>query len=104
MSFSVVHHTQEIGIRMALGAHRGNVFKLMVGEGMRLVGLGLGLGLLAAFALTRWLEAQLFEVRATDPLTYVVIAILLTGVALFACYVPARRATRVDPIIALRHE
>ncbi len=104
MSFSVAHRTQEIGVRMALGANRSDVFKLIVGEGMRLAGLGLGLGLLAAFALTRWLQAQLFEVRATDPLTYVVIAALLMGVALFACYVPARRATKTDPMTALRHE
>ncbi|MGH9839040.1 MAG: ABC transporter permease [Blastocatellia bacterium] len=104
MAYSVAERTHEIGIRLALGARSGDVFKLIVGQGMRVVALGLLLGLAGAFALTRWMETLLFEVSATDPLTYVAIALLLAGVALLACFVPARRATKTDPIIALRTE
>jgi putative ABC transport system permease protein len=104
MSYATAQRTNEIGIRMALGASRGAVFKLIVGQGLRVVAVGLLTGLLGAFALTRWMETLLFEVRATDPLTYVVIASLLAGVALLACFVPARRATKTDPMIALRYE
>ncbi len=104
MSYATAQRTNEIGIRMALGASRGAVYQLILGQGMRVVAIGLLTGLLGAFALTRWIETLLFEVRATDPLTYVVIASLLAGVALFACFVPARRATKTDPMIALRYE
>jgi putative ABC transport system permease protein len=104
LGYTVAQRTQEIGIRMALGADRRDVFKLIIGEGMRDVALGLWLGLYSAYVLTRWMEAELFEVRSYDPSTYVAIALLLAGVALFACYLPARRATKTDPMIALRCE
>ena len=104
MAYAVAQRTQEMGLRMALGAKPRDLLKLVVGQSMRLVALGLSLGLIAALGLTRWLKTQLFGVEATDPLTYTVIAILLALVALLACYLPARRATRVDPLVALRHE
>jgi hypothetical protein len=92
------------GIRMALGASRGAVYQLILGQGMRVVAMGLVTGLIGAFALTRWMETLLFEVRASDPLTYAVIAIALASVALFACFIPARRATKTDPMNALRYD
>jgi putative ABC transport system permease protein len=104
MSYAVSSRTQEIGLRMAMGAQARDVLKLVVGQGMRLVAFGLALGLLAALGLTRWLKTLLFGVEATDPLTYAVIAALLAAVALLACYIPARRAMKVDPLVALRHE
>jgi putative ABC transport system permease protein len=104
MSFLVAQRSHEIGIRMALGASRRAVFKLIIGQGMGVVAVGLLIGLCGALALTRWIEMLLFEVRATDPLTYIVIASLLAGVALLACFIPARRATKTDPMIALRYE
>jgi putative ABC transport system permease protein len=104
MSYTISSRTQEIGLRMAMGAQARDVLKLVVGQGMRLVAFGLALGLLAALGLTRWLKTLLFGVEATDPLTYAVIAALLAAVALPACYIPARRAMKVDPLVALRHE
>jgi len=104
MSYATAQRTNEIGLRMALGASRSAVYQLILGQGMRVVAIGLLTGLIGAFALTRWMETLLFEVRATDPLTYVIIAVLLFAVALFACFVPARRATKTDPMIALRYE
>ncbi len=104
LAYSVTQRRHEIGIRMALGADRGDIFKLIIGQGMRVVAIGFLLGLMGSLALTRWLESQLFEVRANDPLTYILIAVLLAGVALVACYIPARRATKTDPIVALRWE
>jgi ABC-type antimicrobial peptide transport system permease subunit len=89
---------------MALGAQRRDVLKLILAQGLKLTLVGAAIGLLAAFALTRWMESLLFGVRPTDPLTFVVIALLLLSVALLACWIPARRATKVDPIIALRAE
>jgi putative ABC transport system permease protein len=104
MSYIVSGRTQEIGIRIALGAQRADVFKLVVGQGMALAGAGLVLGLIAAAGLTRFLGSQLFHVKAIDPITYCGVTLLLGGVALLACYIPARRATRVDPLVALRYE
>jgi len=104
MSYFVTQRTREIGIRMALGARPGNVLGLIVAHGARLTVLGLVLGLVGALALTRWMQSLLFEVSATDPITFIAVIALLGATAMVAIYAPARRATRVDPLVALRSE
>jgi len=110
LAYTVSQRTHEIGIRMALGANRGNVMKMIVRQGMVLAVLGVILGLIGSYVLTKYLESwvglstMLFGVKVSDPLTYGVISVLLTVVALIACYIPARRATKVDPLVALRYE
>lgn len=104
MSYSVEQQRQEVGIRMALGAGRSEVLKLIVKQGMAPACLGVLVGLIIAFGVTRLLSSLLFGVRAADPISFSVVAVVLTAVALLATYIPARRAMRVDPVIALRQE
>jgi predicted permease len=103
-AYATRQRTHEIGIRMALGASKEDILRLVIGHGLRLTFIGVGLGLVAALALTRFLGSMLLGITSTDALTYSSVAILLCAVALFACFIPARRAMRVDPMVALRYE
>jgi len=104
MSFAVSQRTRELGIRMALGARPTDVFKLVLQQGFGLIISGVVLGLVVSFAVSRLLVTFLYGIRATDGITFVVVPIVLTIVAGIACYIPARRATKVDPLVALRYE
>jgi putative ABC transport system permease protein len=104
ISYLVGQQTREIGIRMALGAQRKDVLRLILGNGARMALLGVAIGIVAALGLTRLMAKMLYGVSATDPVTFVVVAFVLVVVALAACYIPARRAMRVDPLVALRYE
>jgi putative ABC transport system permease protein len=104
INYSVVQRTHELGIRIALGAQRADVFKVVIGDGLLLAILGVALGSAGAYAVTRLLRGLLFGVSPTDALTFAIVSVLVLGVALFACYLPGRRATKVDPLEALRYE
>ncbi len=104
ISLSVAQRTQEIGIRMALGAQRRDVLRMVLGRGLKLTLAGIAAGIFAALAVTRLISSLLYDVKPTDPLTFTAVAVVLVAVALLACYLPARRASHVDPMVALRHE
>jgi hypothetical protein len=104
LSYLVGQRTQEIGVRMALGAERADVLRMILTDGARMTLVGIGIGILAALGLTHLMSSMLFGVKATDPPTFIIVTLTLCAIALLACYVPARRAMKVDPMVALRHE
>jgi putative ABC transport system permease protein len=104
LAYSVARRTREMGVRMALGASAGNVLRLVLGQAAITTIVGVFLGLVGSFILMRFLQSMLFEVGAADPLTFAAVGLLLFAVALLAAYLPARRATKVDPMVALRYE
>lgn len=104
MAYTFSRRTNEIGIRMAMGAQRSDIFKMALTEGAAIIFMGVAAGMGGSLALTGFLRSMLFAVRPTDPVTFGSIAALLAAVTLLACFIPARRATRVDPLVALRHE
>jgi len=104
MSYVVGQRTHEIGIRVAVGAERKDILRVMLGHGLRLSFIGVAIGTIGALALSRVIASQLYQVTSTDVRTYIAVSVVLTFVALAACYIPARRATRVDPVVALRYE
>ena len=104
MAYAVAQRTHELGLRMALGARPAEVLRMVVGKGMKLALFSVFTGLAVAFGVTRAMTSLLFQVSALDPVTFIGVAVLLSGIAMAACWVPARRATKVDPIVALRNE
>jgi putative ABC transport system permease protein len=104
MAYSVSRRTREFGVRMALGAATGDVLRMVLGQGLRTILIGVVIGIAGSLALTRTVASMLFGVTATDPITFGAVTLLLVAAALLACYIPARRATKVDPMIALRYE